>query len=98
MSGITGSLQTVSASNGWYYTASTSEITVRHNGLVVVGDSVITTWTAKKASGDETMDLVAYFNIGSLTLTTDFPPLIIPDGFYSESITIGTNGGVCLLR
>jgi len=96
--GPTGSLMTISTAGGWYYSTCTSEITERHQGLVVTGDCEVSAWTAKNASGTESVDLVAKFNISGVTLTTGFPPLVIPAGLYSESITFTTNGGACLLR
>ena len=92
---------TISAGNGWYYVAPTTltEVTERHQGLVVTGDTILTSWTGKTADGKESVDLLAKFNISGVTLTTDFPPLIIPGDLYSESVRAQTtNGGFCLLR
>jgi len=94
--GPTGSLMTIATAGGWYYSTDTSEITETHSGLVVTGDCEISEWTA--TDGAKSVDLVAKFNISGVTLTTDFPPLIIPSGLTSSSITFTTNGGVCLLR
>ena len=91
--GPTGSLMTISAGNGWYYSTSTDAITEKHYGLVVIGDTIITSWT-----DDEGTDLLAKFNLSGVTLTSDFPPLIIPSNRSSSSITCSTNGGICLLR
>lgn len=87
---------TTGVGNGFYYSTSTSEITEKHYGLVVTGDCVISSWTA--TDGADSVDLLAKFNLSGVTITTDFPPLIIPGGLASESITLSTNGGVCLLR
>lgn len=99
--GPTGALMTISTAGGWYYVApaTTTEVTEKHSGLVVTGDTVLTSWTATNASGTESVDLLAKFNIAGVTLTTDFPPLIIPSGLYSVSVRAQTtNGGFCLLR
>ena len=97
MPGPSGSLMTISASNGWYYTTSNAAITEPHVGVVIVGDTVISAWTA--VDGHETVDLVAKFNISGVTLTKDFPPLIIPSNLKSINFrAAATNGGVCLLR
>jgi len=95
--GPSGSLTTISASNGWWYTALKTEVTEKHVGVVIVGDTVISAWTA--TDGHETVDLVEKFNISGITLTKDFPALIIPGNLISESFrAAATNGGVCLLR
>jgi hypothetical protein len=96
MAGVQGSLMTISAGNGFHYSTSTSEITEKHVGVVVVGDSVISAWTA--VDGAKTVNLLTRFNLATVTITSDFPPLIIPGNMTSSSITFSTNGGVCLLR
>ena len=95
--GPSGSLTTISASNGWYYTKVNTAVTEPHYGVVVIDDTVISAWTA--VDGSDTIDLVAKFNISGVTLTKDFPPLIIPSNLKSVSFSAETtNGGVCLLR
>ena len=96
MPGPGGSLTTISASSGWVYSTSTSAITTEHIGFVVVGDSVVTAWTA--VDGQQTIDLFAMFNLSGITLTSDFPALIIPANMTSVSLTLSTNGGICLLK
>ena len=91
--GPTGNLQIIAASNGWEYSTSTSEITTKHRGIVVVGDCVISSWTV--TDGAQTIDLVDKFGIDGVTITTDFPALMLWGDYVSESITFSTNGGVC---
>lgn len=94
MSTATGSLMTIAAGNGFYYTTSTDEVTEKHYGIVVIDDTTLTTW-----EDSEGTDLLAKFNITGVELTSDFPPLIIPGGLSSTSIQADTtNGGICLLR
>ena len=95
--GPSGSLTTISASNGWYYTTVNTAVTEKHSGVVIVGDTIISAWTA--TDGHSTFDLVAKFNISGVTLNKDFPPLIIPSNMQSINFRADTtNGGVCLLR
>jgi hypothetical protein len=97
MGGVAGNLTTIAADNGWYYTTANTEVTEEHNGVVVVGDTIISAWTV--IDGAQTIDLVEKFNISGVTLTSDFPPLIIPGNMTSVSFrAAATNGGVCLLR
>jgi hypothetical protein len=85
---------TISAGNGFYYTTANTAVTEKHYGIVVVGDTVLTAWTDSEGT-----DLLAKFNITGVTLTSDFPPLIIPGGLASTNIrAASTNGGICLLR
>ena len=79
---------------GFVYTTSNAAITTEHAGVKVVGNSVISAWTDSDGN-----DLVAKFGISGVTLTSAFPPLIIPGGLKSTSIRLAaTNGGICLIK
>ena len=83
------------AASGWLLVDDTSEHTDAHYGVQVREDTVIATWTAVGG----TLDLVARFGLGSKTLTTDDPAILIPDHFIKEgaqSITL-TSGSINLL-
>ena len=80
--------------SGWYRVDDTSEHTIRHYGVVVSEDTVISAWTIGG------VDLVAYFNISGKTITTADPAMIVPEKWVNEgsySITL-TSGSVDLLR
>lgn len=76
------------AANGWKLEDGTSANTTPCVGLAIVEDTVISAWTD---SGG--VDLVAYFGIGSKTLTDKYPALIIPGGKKSATFTL-TSGAV----
>ena len=79
------------AANGWKYEDGTGANTTACVGIMPTEDTVVATWTD---SGG--VDLVAYFGIGSKTITKDFPALIIPGGKKSATITL-TSGAVVLI-
>ena len=72
---------------------------VAHDGFVATEDSVIAAWSVTDANGNA-RDLLAYFNISGVTITTDFVAHIIPEGFRnSETRSFQlTSGAGQLLR
>ena len=86
--------------SGWYYVAASSDAvtTIPHYGFAPTEDSVISAWSMTDADG-YARDLVAYFNISGITITTDFPALVVPEKFRGSatySFTLLSGVGVLL--
>lgn len=86
------------AGSGWYRATTGTVSTIRHNGIVIVGNTTIAAWTIVD-SNSVTHDLAAYFNVKSVQITTDYPALIIPEAWLNGAIgSITFTGTIVLLR
>jgi len=89
------------AEAGWkLLTGTAANTTTKHYGFVPTEDTVIAAWSVTGSDGG-VFDVVAHFGIGSATITTDFPALIIPVAYRNSnthSIQLTSGAGVLLIE
>ena len=92
MSGPTQALNRLLANDGMVLEAGTTANTTAFYGIVIREDTVISAWT-----DEDDVNLVTKFNLGTETLLSTDPALIIPGGKHNGSLTL-TSGSVWLLK
>ena len=77
--------------NGLILEAGTGANTTKHYGIVIREDTVIAAW-----EDEDGVDLVAEFEIGSVTVKVTDPPIMIPRNKKGVTITL-TSGSIWLM-
>ena len=89
------------AGSGTYYVTGSDAVSdIAHYGFVATEDTVIDAWSVTDSNGN-VRDMVDYFNISGVTITTDFAAHIIPENFRNSetrSFKLTNTGAGQLLR
>ena len=80
------------AAKGWLLVDGTGSVTVKHYGVSIRENTVVSIWTASTVDGT-TIDLKKHFGITGRSLIDKDPALLIPDEWINNPMVIKLDSG-----